>query len=56
MAASMKIRAFWGVSPCSLGVDRRFRGAYCPDDGGGTHLSNVGIFQQDYATLRPRRL
>jgi hypothetical protein len=28
-AASMKIRAFWDVVPCSLGVDRRFRGAYC---------------------------
>jgi hypothetical protein len=26
----MKIRAFWDVSPCSLiGVDRRFRRAYC---------------------------
>jgi hypothetical protein len=30
MAASMKIRAFWDVAPCSLvGIDRRFRGAYC---------------------------
>jgi hypothetical protein len=29
-AASMKIRAFWDVAPCSLiGVDRRFRGLYC---------------------------
>jgi hypothetical protein len=28
-AASMKIRAFWDVAPCSLRVDRRFRGAYC---------------------------
>jgi hypothetical protein len=26
----LKIKAFWGVQPCSLvGVDRRFRGAYC---------------------------
>jgi hypothetical protein len=26
----MKIRAFWYVAPCSLvGVDQRFRGAYC---------------------------
>jgi hypothetical protein len=28
-AESMKIRAFWDTAPCSLGVDRRFRGAYC---------------------------
>jgi hypothetical protein len=29
-AASMKIRAFWDMAPCSLvAVDRRFRGAYC---------------------------
>jgi hypothetical protein len=29
-AASIKIRAFWVVAPCSLvGLDRRFRGAYC---------------------------
>jgi hypothetical protein len=27
--ASMKIRAFWDVALCSLGVDRRFRGVYC---------------------------
>jgi hypothetical protein len=43
MAASMKFRVFWDVAPCSLGVDRRLRGAYClhhqgPDDGGSTHL------------------
>jgi hypothetical protein len=46
-AAIMKIRAFWDVAPCSLvGVERRFRGAYClhhqgdecPNDGGSTHL------------------
>jgi hypothetical protein len=25
-----KIRAFWGIAPCSLvGIDRRFRGTYC---------------------------
>jgi hypothetical protein len=28
-ATNMEIRAFWDISPCSLGVDRRFRGAYC---------------------------
>jgi hypothetical protein len=39
---SMKIKVFWGVGPCSLvGVDRRFRGAYCfhhRPDGDNTHL------------------
>jgi hypothetical protein len=30
-AASMKIRVFWDIPPCSLvGLDRRFRGAYFP--------------------------
>jgi hypothetical protein len=41
---SKKMRAFWGIAPCSLlGVDRRFRGEYClnhqddhPDGGGST--------------------
>jgi hypothetical protein len=27
--AKMKIETFCDVVPCSLGVDRRFRGAYC---------------------------
>jgi hypothetical protein len=41
------MRAFWDVAPCGLGVERRFRGAYCfynqgkvihhPDDEGSTH-------------------
>jgi hypothetical protein len=26
---TVKIRAFWDIVLCSLGVDRRFRGAYC---------------------------
>jgi hypothetical protein len=29
MAVSMKIVSFWDIAPFSLGVDRRFRGAYC---------------------------
>jgi hypothetical protein len=38
-AEIMKIRAFWDTAPYSLVVvDRRFRGAYCLDDGGNTHL------------------
>jgi hypothetical protein len=38
----MKMRVFWDIAPYSLvGVDRRFRGAYClhqGDDGRRTHL------------------
>jgi hypothetical protein len=26
---SMKMRAFWDIALCSLGVDLCFRGAYC---------------------------
>jgi hypothetical protein len=33
-AANMKFRVIWDVEPCSLGEDRRFRGAYCPDHQG----------------------
>jgi hypothetical protein len=30
IAASIKMRAFWDIVVCSLvGIDRRFRGAYC---------------------------
>jgi hypothetical protein len=27
-----------------------------PDDGGSTHLYNVGLLQQDYMTVHPRWL
>jgi hypothetical protein len=42
-AASMKMRAFWDIAPCSLvGIDQCFRRtAYIihrPDDGGSAHL------------------
>jgi hypothetical protein len=60
-AARMKIRAFWDVAPCSLGVDRRFKGAYCihhhrPDVGGSTDRCNVGLLQRYYTALHLRRL
>jgi hypothetical protein len=59
-AAIKKIKALWDIELCSLGVDRRFRGAYClrhqGDDGGSTHLRNVGLLQRDYMALYPRRL
>jgi hypothetical protein len=50
-SASMNMTAFCDISPCNLvEADRHFRGAYCfhhqdddrPDDGGSTHLWNVG--------------
>jgi hypothetical protein len=41
-AASIKMRVFWHIAPCSVvGVERRFRGAYClhhhPDDGASVY-------------------
>jgi hypothetical protein len=47
---------FWGTESCSLvKADRCFRGAYClrhqGDKGRSTHLSNVGLLQQDYTAL-----
>jgi hypothetical protein len=62
MAACIKFKVFWDVAPCSLGVERRFRGAYClhqgdrPGDGGTTHLLNVGLLQRYYTALHLRRL
>jgi len=48
------------AEPCSLvEVNRRFRDAYClhhSGDEGSTHLLKVGILQQDYTALYPRRL
>jgi len=57
----MKFRIFWHVAPFShVAVDWRFRGAYClhhqGDDGGSTHLWNVGQLQLYYTALHPRRL
>jgi hypothetical protein len=64
-AASNKITAFWETAPCSLvEVGRRFRYAYClhhrdihrPDNGGSTHLWNVGLLQREHMALYPRKL
>jgi hypothetical protein len=41
----IEIRAFWDVAP------RGHQGDY----GGSTHLWNVGLLQQDYTALHPRR-
>jgi hypothetical protein len=60
-AFDFKMTVFWDIAPCNLvEVDRRFRGAYwlhhhLPDDGGSTHLWNVGLLL-DYTALYPRRL
>jgi hypothetical protein len=61
MAASMKLRAFYNVVPCSfVGVDRHFRIANClhhhPDDGGSTSVWNVGLLQREYTALYPWKL
>jgi hypothetical protein len=45
-------RVFWDVEACSqVDVGRCFRGAYSlhhrPDDGGSTHILNVGRYQLD---------
>jgi hypothetical protein len=59
---ALKMTALWDIAPSSLSeVDQRFTGAYCfhhhrSDDGGCTHLWNVGIIQRDYTTLYPRKL
>jgi hypothetical protein len=57
-AMSMKSTAFWDTGPCSLvEVYRRFRSACIgTDDGGSTHLRNVGILQRGYTVLYARRL
>jgi hypothetical protein len=60
----MKKISFWDIVPCRLVVvDRRFKGVYCllcqgdlPDNGGSTHLRNVGLLQRDYSAQYPRRL
>jgi hypothetical protein len=67
MVASMKMTALWDTAPYNfVEVDWRFRGAYClhhqgdephcPDNGGNRHLWNVGLLQQDYMALYPRKL
>jgi hypothetical protein len=40
----MKMRAFWDITQCSLGVDRRFRGTYC--------LHHQGIEYDEYSALK----
>jgi hypothetical protein len=42
----LKIRAFWDVAPCNLGVDRSFRGAFC--------LHHQGDDPSQYAPLKRR--
>jgi hypothetical protein len=59
-AASIWLRTFWDISSYNLGVNRRFRAAYClhyhPDEKSSTHLLNVDLLQRDNTTLYHRRL
>jgi len=56
MAASMQIRAFWDIAPCSVVVvDRRFRGAYCLYYQGYDPW-NIGLLQRDFTVRYPVRL
>jgi hypothetical protein len=61
-----KTTIFWDVAPCSP-VEVHRLSEVCtvsivrvmndgPDDGGNTHLWNVGPLQWDYKALQPRRL
>jgi hypothetical protein len=39
MEASINMAVFWVVTSCGLtDVYRRFRGVYCPDDGGSKYF------------------
>jgi hypothetical protein len=53
----MKIRAFWDVAPCSLGIDLCFGGAYCLHHhcDHSSHLWNVSLLW-DYTALHSSRL
>jgi hypothetical protein len=51
------MRVFWDIMPCSpVGVDRRFRRAYCVhyqggDDGNSTH-SETSVYSSETTTIR----
>jgi hypothetical protein len=50
--ASVKLKVFWDMLLCGqVDVDRRFRGACCPDDGGSTNLWNVCRHGFDYTAV-----
>jgi hypothetical protein len=40
----MKIIAFWDIAPCSLVVDRRFRGAYYLYNRGDELTSETSVY------------
>jgi hypothetical protein len=49
--------ANWDIAPCSLEVDRRFRGTSClrdqGDDGSSKLMWNIGQLLRDYTALYP---
>jgi hypothetical protein len=47
-----KKQLFWGNVSTTYGTKAYYR----PDDGGSVHLWNVGLLQQNYTALCPRRL
>jgi hypothetical protein len=52
-AASMKISAFWDVTLYRLVEIDRHQDA---EEGGSTHLWNIGLLQWDCTALYPRKL
>jgi hypothetical protein len=43
-AKSVKITVVWDIAPCSLEVDRRFRGAYCLHQGDEKSAGSTDLF------------
>jgi hypothetical protein len=59
MTANMMMTAFWDIAPCLLvEADWWFRGTYCLllHHHHHHHIWIIGLRQQDYMTLYPRRL
>jgi hypothetical protein len=66
LIANVMMKVFWDIEPCNLiELDvSKVRTAsmikainiYSRDDGGSTHFRNVGLLQQNYMALYPRRL
>jgi hypothetical protein len=54
LKATRKRWLFWEVAPCSrIESGRRFRNAFCSDDGSSNYLWNICQFLRDYTTQHP---